>query len=134
MVWYYLQVSSLTWSIPVSLFLISCGYWENYVNKFTALGPLGTKLRELKKKTRRMRIKIYIAVSLWKIVLSLALMTAITSDLKMQCLEVSNGFGYHKLNVKWLFHWSQIIPWLHYLVISVTDLFFKTIAIMTSNT
>lgn len=82
------NVTSETWSIPASLFLISCGYWENYVNKYTSLGLLGTKLRELKKHTRRMRIKIYIAVSVWKIVLTLALMTAIISDLEFKCLEV----------------------------------------------
>ncbi|KAK7111424.1 hypothetical protein V1264_011059 [Littorina saxatilis] len=82
------EVTSETWSIPVSLFLISCGYWENYVNKYTTLGGLGTKLRELKKNTRRMRVKIYIGVSAWKIVLTLALMTAIISDLDFKCLEV----------------------------------------------
>lgn len=82
------EVTSETWAIPTSLFLISCGYWENYVNRYTGLGALGAKLRELKKHTRRMRIKIYIAVSLWKIVLTLALMTVIISDLEMKCLEV----------------------------------------------
>ncbi|KAL8576680.1 hypothetical protein ACOMHN_025155 [Nucella lapillus] len=82
------EVTAQTWAIPVSLLLISCGYWENYVNKYTALGPLGLKLRELKKNTRRMRVKIYIGASAWKIVLTLALMNAIISDLELQCLEV----------------------------------------------
>lgn len=82
------EVTQETWSIPVSLILISCGYWENYVNKYTVLGPLGSKLRELKKLTRRMRVKIYIGVSIWKIVLTLALMSAIISDLNLQCLNV----------------------------------------------
>nr|KAG5714884.1 hypothetical protein BaRGS_000372 [Batillaria attramentaria] len=82
------EVTSKTWTIPVSLFLISCGYWENYINKHTMLGALGAKLRELKKNTRRMRVKIYIFVSLWKIVLTLVLMSVIMSDLNMKCLEV----------------------------------------------
>ncbi|XP_076459203.1 chitin synthase chs-2-like [Babylonia areolata] len=94
----YGEVTSQTWSIPVSLFLVSCGYWENYINKHTALGSLGRKLRELKKNTRRMRVKIYIGVSLWKIVLTLALMMTIISDLRLECLEVlyfsgDNGAG-----------------------------------------
>ncbi|KAH3826735.1 hypothetical protein DPMN_128645 [Dreissena polymorpha] len=42
--------SELTWTIPVSLLLISIGWWENYINKFTRMGRLGLRLKEFKHK------------------------------------------------------------------------------------
>lgn len=77
-----------TWTILVSLFLISLGWWENYVNRYTKLGIVGTKLQELKRSIRRMRTKIYVVVSMWKIVLTLLLMTALMSSFKSSCLSV----------------------------------------------
>lgn len=77
-----------SWGIFVSLILISLGWWENYVNKFTRLGKLGEKLKKLKRNIRRMRTKIYVVVSMWKIVLTLLLMTALMSTFNTSCLSV----------------------------------------------
>ncbi|GFO14164.1 chitin synthase 3 [Plakobranchus ocellatus] len=77
------------WAVPVSLVLVSCGYWENYVNRFTApLGGLGTALKDLKRHTRRTRTKIYLVVSLWKVLVTLVSMTAIISDFHGACARV----------------------------------------------
>ncbi|KAK3083083.1 hypothetical protein FSP39_013460 [Pinctada imbricata] len=75
------------WAIIVSLLLISLGWWENYVNKFTKLGKLGQVLRDLKRNIRRMRTKTFAVVSVWKIVVTLGLMTALMSNLKMSCVK-----------------------------------------------
>ncbi|CAC5366536.1 CHS1 [Mytilus coruscus] len=77
-----------SWGILLSMILISLGWWENYVNKYTKLGKLGDKLKELKKNIRRMRTKIYAVVSAWKIILTLLLMTALMSTFKSSCLSV----------------------------------------------
>ena len=78
----------LSWTIPVSLLLISIGWWENYINKFTNMGKLGMRLREFKHKVRRMRTKIYILASLWKIILTMALMTVMVTAGDKSCLSV----------------------------------------------
>ncbi|XP_041374240.1 chitin synthase chs-2-like [Gigantopelta aegis] len=76
------------WSIPVSLFLISFSWWENFVNKFGVLGPVNRKLNELKRRIRRMRTKTYIILSCWKVIITLSLMTLIISSGHMDCVKV----------------------------------------------
>ena len=78
----------LVWTIPVSLLLISLGWWENYINKFTSMGTIGKRLREFKHKVRRMRTKIYILTSFWKIVLTLGLMTIMMTAGSTSCVKV----------------------------------------------
>lgn len=78
----------LSWTIPVSLLLISIGWWENYINKFTNMGKLGMRLREFKHKVRRMRTKIYILASLWKIILTMTLMTVMVTAGDKSCMSV----------------------------------------------
>ncbi|XP_035824770.1 chitin synthase chs-2 [Aplysia californica] len=92
---YFLEDMTPTesWAIPASLFLISFGHWENYVNNSTTLGSLGRKLKDLKKQTRRMRTKIYLFISLWKICITLLSMTAIISDFNASCARVLYFFG-----------------------------------------
>ncbi|GFR70579.1 chitin synthase variant [Elysia marginata] len=77
------------WALPLSLLLVSCGYWENYVNRYTAhLGGIGSFLKELKRNTRRTRTKIYLVVSLWKVLVTLVAMTIIISDFHGACARV----------------------------------------------
>lgn len=78
----------LSWTIPVSLLLISVGWWENYINKFTNMGKIGMRLREFKHKVRRMRTKIYILASLWKIIITMTLMTVMVTAGSKSCLSV----------------------------------------------
>ena len=82
------QDIELTWTIPVSLLLISLGWWENYINKFTKMGAIGKRLNEFKHNVRRMRTKLYIVASFWKICLTLALMTIMLTAGSSSCLKV----------------------------------------------
>jgi chitin synthase len=52
------------------------------------MGTLGMRLREFKHKVRRMRTKIYIFASIWKIILTLALMTVMMTAGNKSCLSV----------------------------------------------
>nr|XP_022324471.1 uncharacterized protein LOC111125208 isoform X3 [Crassostrea virginica] len=76
-----------SWGIFVSLLLISLGWWENYVNRFTHLGKFGMSLLELKRNIRRSRTKLYAAVSVWKVVLTLGMMLALMSNLRLSCVK-----------------------------------------------
>ena len=78
----------LVWTIPVSLLLISLGWWENYINKFTSMGTIGRRLREFKHNVRRMRTKIYIVTTFWKIILTLGLMTIMMTAGSSACIKV----------------------------------------------
>ncbi|XP_053386095.1 chitin synthase chs-2-like isoform X2 [Mercenaria mercenaria] len=80
--------TDLTWTIPASLLLISVGWWENYINRFTKMGKLGIRLKEFKHNVRRMRTKIYIFASMWKIILTLGLMTVMMTAGNKSCLSV----------------------------------------------
>lgn len=80
--------NELSWTIPSSLLLISIGWWENYVNKFTKMSKFGRVLKEFKHKVRRMRTKVYILVSMWKIILTLGLMTIMVTAGNKSCLSV----------------------------------------------
>lgn len=77
-----------SWGIFVSFLLISIGWWENYINKFTNLGRIGVTLKDLKRNIRRMRTKIYAVVGIWKIILSFSLMTAMMSNFQLSCVKV----------------------------------------------
>ncbi|XP_046338374.2 chitin synthase chs-2-like isoform X1 [Haliotis rufescens] len=83
-----------TWAIPTSLFLVSFGWWENYVNRYNRLGALGNKLRSLKRGIRRQRTKVYLIVSVWKIILTLSVMTVIMSDFNISCVKALYYLGH----------------------------------------
>lgn len=74
-----------SWSILVSLLLISLGWWENYVNRFTSLGKFGNALKDFKRSIRRMRTRIYMIVSFWKILVTFGFMIALMSEFKAPC-------------------------------------------------
>ena len=70
------NAGNLVWQIPLSLFLISCGWWENYVDRYTRLGGLGKFLQKMKRRITRTRTKSYLIISIWKIGIVLAVMLA----------------------------------------------------------
>ncbi|XP_032678160.1 chitin synthase chs-2 isoform X2 [Odontomachus brunneus] len=55
------------WLIPVALFLVSCGWWENYVSTQSRIGLIRS-LGRVKKEIRLTRYFTYMLVSVWKIV------------------------------------------------------------------
>ena len=59
--------SRIMWEIPVSLFLISISYWENYVDSDLTLCNLRLPLLEWKKQLHSVRQRLYIFAGIWKI-------------------------------------------------------------------
>ncbi|KAK1135613.1 hypothetical protein K0M31_000202 [Melipona bicolor] len=55
------------WLIPPSLFLVSCGWWENYVSMQSPIGFVRS-LGRVKKEMRLTRYFTYMFIPLWKIV------------------------------------------------------------------
>lgn len=77
------------------LFLIFLGWWENYVNKFIYLGKFGLFLLELKRNICWSRIKLYVVVSVWKVVFILCMMLVLMSNFKFFCVKVLFYEGYN---------------------------------------
>ena len=79
----------LTFFIPISLLLVSLGWWENYINQFSHLGAnLTLRLKELKRNVRRMRARIYLLIAPWKIMLTIGLASAAVSEGDLGCLQL----------------------------------------------
>ncbi|KAK3096905.1 hypothetical protein FSP39_004615 [Pinctada imbricata] len=57
----------IMWEIPVSLFLISISYWENYVSSDFSICSLKIPLLEWKKQLHSVRQRLYIFAGIWKI-------------------------------------------------------------------
>ena len=65
----------IRWTLPVSLVLISVGFWQNYVDVNTMrMGGLTETLVDFKKSIRKSKTKLYLIVSSWKIVLTFFLL------------------------------------------------------------
>lgn len=107
------------WCIPVAVLFVSCGWWENYVNKqshigksqcalpslhagltsewfTTALVPLSAgfikSMGRIKERLKRTRYFTYIFISVWKIVVFFTMMLVITFFIEKD-LSVSKLFS-----------------------------------------
>lgn len=73
-VWPLLQPGNATlWTIPVAVLCISCGWWENYVNKQSPIGFIKT-LGRVKERLKRTRYFTYMFISVWKIIVMFTMM------------------------------------------------------------
>ncbi|CAH1803046.1 unnamed protein product [Owenia fusiformis] len=91
----FYKTTTLThvWTIPLSLLLISCGWWETFVHvRYTYMGKLGELLVSVKKNARRSRSKLYAVVSIWKILLTICgMMVTMNFDMRD-----SAGLGFNE--------------------------------------
>ncbi|XP_025156934.1 chitin synthase chs-2 isoform X3 [Harpegnathos saltator] len=90
------------WLIPVALFLVSCGWWENYVSTQSRIGLIRS-LGRVKKEMRLTRYFTYMLVSVWKIVAFL-ISTIVILYVKGENVGhlftmLSSAFGEHKITV-----------------------------------
>ncbi|XP_075212205.1 hyaluronan synthase-like protein kkv [Lycorma delicatula] len=90
------------WLIPISLFFISCGWWENYVSKhsvFVFMKPLW----RVKDRLKRTRYFSYIFISIWKVLcfflLTLAAIFYRGESITKFFTSSSVGFAEHKIRV-----------------------------------
>ncbi|XP_017763944.1 PREDICTED: uncharacterized protein LOC108553522 isoform X2 [Eufriesea mexicana] len=90
------------WLIPPSLFMVSCGWWENYVSMQSPIGFVKS-LARVKKELRVTRYFTYMFISLWKIVaffISTLLILYIKGETVGHLFTMlSDAFGSHTIMV-----------------------------------
>lgn len=89
------------WAIPVSLFLISLHYWENFVNvKENVLGQ--NMLKDIKKNIDAIGYTYYKFVSLWKIIVFFLMAMLLNNYNGVPVdmfFKLQDGFGAHDINI-----------------------------------
>ena len=59
------------WTVPVAIFLTSAGWWENYVDRRSPIGPI-KKLGRVKDRLKKTRYFTYAFISILKILIFFA--------------------------------------------------------------
>ncbi|GFO13532.1 chitin synthase [Plakobranchus ocellatus] len=83
------SLSNMSWEIPLSLFLISAKWWENFCDKDISVGCLHIPVKLYKDSLHHCRVKCYILVSLWKIGITFGLAFLLVPNLSM----IQDAFG-----------------------------------------
>ncbi|XP_076168647.1 hyaluronan synthase-like protein kkv [Ptiloglossa arizonensis] len=90
------------WLIPPALFLVSCGWWENYVSMQSPIGFVRS-LGRVKKELRLTRYFTYIFMSVWKIIaffISTLLILYVKGETVGHLFSMlSSAFGKHDIMV-----------------------------------
>jgi chitin synthase len=102
-VWPLLENRPVLWLIPVAAFMISCGWWENYVSPQSPFGLIRAMGR-VKDELKFTRYFTYMFLSVWKMAVLLCgvlLMLMLEgTDPANLFLKFSQGFGPHKIVVE----------------------------------
>lgn len=61
------------WTVPVAIFLVSAGWWENFVDRRSPVKPI-KELGRLKDRLKKTRYFTYTFISIWKMILFFACM------------------------------------------------------------
>ncbi|XP_022241118.1 uncharacterized protein LOC106458718 [Limulus polyphemus] len=77
-VWPIVELHKRSWAIPVAVFLLSLGWWENYIDKRSPIKII-KKLSKVKDDLRRSRYFTYLFISIWKIIIIFCSMLALLS-------------------------------------------------------
>ncbi len=93
------------WLQPLTIFLISCGWWENYVDVNSPFGPIRSlgKIRKNLDHKKTTRYFVYIFVSLFKILVFFSTMIfgvwIAGGNVNNLFTKISEGFSSHQINV-----------------------------------
>ena len=61
-------ISTKTWTVPVAIFLVSAGWWENYVDRKSPIGVI-KRLGKIKDNLHKTRYFVYSFISILKMLL-----------------------------------------------------------------
>lgn len=90
------------WIIPIAIFLVSLGWWENYISKHSPL-PFIKKLGKIKETFDETRYFTYMFISTWKILCffltMLFIILAREGELGFIFTEFSEGFNAHPITI-----------------------------------
>lgn len=102
LVWPILSTMPRPWLLPLSGILISCGWWENYVDSSSPFGPIRA-LGKLRKNLLITRYFTYIFVSIWKMVVFFTFMIfsvwIVHGNVSNLFTKASEAFAQHRINV-----------------------------------
>jgi chitin synthase len=100
-----------TWTVPVAIFLVSAGWWENYVDRRSPISPI-KKLGRLKDRLKKTRYWTYLWVSISKILIFMA-STMLFLHLNGVAVgnifskgQISAAFNPHPINVTQMNHYG----------------------------
>lgn len=101
-VWPIIERRADLWIIPVAIFLVSLGWWENYISKHSPL-PFIKKLGKIKETFDETRYFTYMFISTWKILCffltMLFIILAREGELGFIFTEFSEGFNAHPITI-----------------------------------
>lgn len=101
--WPIIEQKPQLWLVPVSIFLISIGWWENYVSKHSPI-PFIKKLGKLKTEFGAERYFTHMFVSVWKclcFLLSIMFILLIKEgEFGFFFQYMSDGFGKHAITIQ----------------------------------
>ncbi|XP_059171416.1 chitin synthase chs-2-like [Physella acuta] len=83
------SLSDMSWEIPLSLFLISVKWWENFCDEDLRIGCIYVPIKQYKDALHRCRVKCYILASLWKVGVTFGLAFLLVPNLPM----IHKAFG-----------------------------------------
>lgn len=102
LVWPIVEGKSDLWTIPLTIFLISLGWWENYVSPNSPL-PFIKKLGKMKEEFDKTRYFTYMFISTWKIICFiitiLFILLAREGEVGFFFTEFYQGFGIHPITI-----------------------------------
>ncbi|XP_076345619.1 LOW QUALITY PROTEIN: chitin synthase chs-2-like [Tachypleus tridentatus] len=100
--WPIVEHQKRSWTIPVAIFLLSFGWWENYIDKKSPVKFIKT-IASVKDDLRRSRYFTYIFISIWKVIVILCSMLAFLcmsmEDISQVFHLFRNSFQSHAVTV-----------------------------------
>lgn len=101
-VWPIIENRADLWIIPVTILLISFGWWENYISKHSPI-PFIKKLGKLRESFDQTRYFNYMFISIWKIIcffLTILFVLLIKEgEVAFFFTEFSESFNVHPITV-----------------------------------
>ncbi|KAJ8929966.1 hypothetical protein NQ314_017289 [Rhamnusium bicolor] len=101
-VWPIIERRADLWIIPIAIFLVSLGWWENYISQYSPL-PFIKKLGKIKEHFDQTRYFTYMFISTWKILCFfltiIFIILAREGELGFFFTEFSEGFNAHPITI-----------------------------------
>ncbi|EFA04340.2 chitin synthase 1 isoform X1 [Tribolium castaneum] len=101
-VWPIIEQRADLWIIPIAIFLVSLGWWENYISRHSPI-PFIKKLGKIKENLEQSRYFIYMFVSVWKCLLFfvsvLFILLVKEGEVAFFFTQFSEGFSTHQIQV-----------------------------------
>ncbi|CAH1797404.1 unnamed protein product [Owenia fusiformis] len=93
-----MEGDGIMWELPVSVFMISIGWWENFADRDIFIGSFELPLRYYREILQYTRLKTYMFVALWKCVVVFGMAFLLYPDLQQSVTDRLTPTNPPKLN------------------------------------